>query len=167
MPEERIVKRSEKLAFMDVGTEGTASFKRMKGFTSLPTSKSPKEYTRQYVDEAFERVDVTGIASQVDFAFDQMAGNDVHAKLVDIIDNEKILDEAQVTILRIDMSGGTSPYPAFTRTYSVIPGTEGDSFDAYTYAGSFKVNGERTVGTATLAADGQTATFTPATVPAG
>ncbi len=161
-----IIGRSAKVAFLDVGST-TPSLKRMRGFTSLPTSKNPKEYSRQYVDESFERTDVTGINTQVDFAFDQLQGDDVHDKLVDIINGEKILSDAIVTLCFVDMSGEASPFPAFTREFTVIPGTEGDSFVAYTFSGSFKASGPIVEGTATLSADSLTATFTPTTVPSG
>ena len=51
-----LVKRADKLAFYGVPGEGegTVIYYRMKGFTEISISKNSKEYTRQYVDEAFE-----------------------------------------------------------------------------------------------------------------
>lgn len=159
----KLVARSQKVAYMDVGTESVPDFQRMKGFTSLPIAKNPKEYNRQYVDEPFERADLVGHNVQRDFAFDQIKDNAVHALLVDIIDGEKVLEDAQVTILQVDISGGTSPYPATQRLFTVIPGTEGDNLDAYTYGGSFKSAGAAIEGTVVLSLNDTKAVFTPAT----
>ena len=51
MPDtEKLVKRSGKVAFMDVGTSGTPSYKRMTKFTEMAQSKNAQEYSRSYVD---------------------------------------------------------------------------------------------------------------------
>ena len=55
----KIFKRCDKLAFYGVKSEdGEVTYKRMTGFTEITTSKEPKEYKRQYVDEEFETSDV-------------------------------------------------------------------------------------------------------------
>ena len=155
------VKRSDKVMFM----EGTADeFNRMKGFTSLSTSKNPKEYTRQYVDDDFETTDVVAISVSTEFAFDQKAEDAVHEKLVDIIDEEKIGDDAVVNLLSVDMTQagvGEDSFVATKRSFVVVPGTEGDSLDAYTYGGTFRVKGEKIVGEATTTDGWKTCTFTP------
>lgn len=154
-----LVKRSRKVMFM----EGTADkFNRMKGFTSLSTSKNPKEYTRQYVDEDFETTDITGISTSTDFAFDQLTGNAVHDKLVEIIDGEKIGNDAVVNMLSVDFTKeGTGPdsFAAVKRAFTVVPGSEGDSLDAYTYGGTFRVKGERVEGVVTTTDGWKTCTF--------
>lgn len=142
------VKRADKIMFMEVDTE----FNRMKGFTSLSTNKNPKEYTRQYVDEPFEATDLVAISTSTDFTFDQKVGDPVHDKMVSIIDGEKIGDDAVVTLLLVDFTKkGSTPgsFKAVKRDFTLIPGTEGDSLDAYTYGGTFKVKGPRIEGEAT------------------
>lgn len=153
-----LVKRSDKLAFMDV----SSIYKRMTGFTTLTTNKNAKEYTRQYVDEDFENTDVTGYSPSIDFTFDQYTENDVHEALVALINADTTGTSAVVTILVVDKSDEVSAgiYNAWTRTYSVIGNTEGDSMDAYTYSGTLKVKGSRITGTATLDTDELIATFT-------
>ena len=161
---EKLVKRSGKVAYMNVGTTGTSSFQRMRKFTEISKSKNPTEYSRSYVDEDGEVTDVTGYSEEISYAFDLYQGNAVHEKIVDITDNEKTGDDALVKILTVDfskaVSGGTDGYEARLRTYAVIPDTEGDSTDAYTYSGTFRKNSGFTIGTATISEDGKTATFT-------
>lgn len=154
------VKRQDKVMFL----EGVEKFHRMQGFTSLSTDKNPVEYTRQYVDEAYETTDVVAISTSTDFEFDQMSDNAVHQILVDIIDEEKIGDDAVVNLLQVDLTGlaeGTLTAPATARTFAVIPGSEGGELDAYTYSGTFRVKGARVKGTATTADGWKTVTFTP------
>ena len=162
--EEKLVKRSGKVAFMDVGTSGSASFQRMRKFTEISKSKNATEYSRTYVDEDGEVTDVTGYSEEISYAFDLYQGNAVHEKLVEITDDELTGNDALVDILMVDfskpVSGGTGGYEARKRTYSVVPDAEGDSTDAYTYSGSFRKNSAFTVGTATISEDGKTATFT-------
>lgn len=156
----KIVKRSQKVSFME-GTTGT--FNRLKGFTALSTSKNPKEYTRQYVDEEHETTDVVGISTSMEFNFDEMEGNEVHEQLVTIIDEEKIGADAVVTLLTVDLNKAGTGIDAFVarkRDFVVVPGTQGDKMEAYSYSGTFKVKGETVVGEATTTDGWKTATFT-------
>lgn len=157
---EQLVKRSRKVAFMDVSTTSIANFLRMTKFTEISKSKNPTEYSRSYVDEDGEVTDVTGYSEEISYNFDLHVGNLVHEKLVDITDNEKTGADALVRILQVDFTkqkGGG--YEARLRTYSVVPDSEGDSTDAYTYAGAFRKNSNMTIGTATMNADNTVATF--------
>ncbi len=153
--------RSDKVAFLGMpkegGTAGEKVYKRMQGFTSFSVSKNPKEYSRQYVDESQEQTDVTGYSPSIDFGFDKYDGNGVHDYLAKLIDNETIGTEAVVEILLVDTTKTTNN--AQLRPYAVIANTEGESMDAYTYSGNFKVKGSKTWGTATVSNDGITATF--------
>ena len=62
MSERKLVKRSDKVAFLgcldDLGV--TPTFNRMRGFTTLSQSKNPAEYSRRYIDEDQEQTDVSG-----------------------------------------------------------------------------------------------------------
>ena len=157
---EQLVKRSRKVAFMDVSTTSIANFLRMTKFTEISKSKNPTEYSRSYVDEDGEVTDVTGYSEEISYNFDLHVGNLVHEKLVDITDNEKTGADALVKILQVDFTKPKgSGYEARLRTYSVVPDSEGDSTDAYTYSGAFRKNSNMTIGTATMNADNTVATF--------
>ena len=159
---EQLVKRNGKVAYMDVSTTAIANFLRMTKFTEISKSKNATEYSRTYVDEDGEVTDVTGYSEEISYAFDLYKGNLVHQKLVNITDNELTGNDALVKILQVDFSKPVgSGYEARLRTYSVVPDTEGDSTDAYTYSGAFRKNSGFTIGVATISADGMKATFTP------
>ena len=51
-------------------------------------------------------------------------------------------------------------YGAFKRSFTVMPESEGDSTDAYTYSGNLRVSGGLTVGTAESSDGFETVTFT-------
>lgn len=157
-----LVKRSDKVSFFGNMSTGTETFNRMRGFTALNTSKNPQEYSRHYVDEESETTDVTGYSPSLPFTFDQYKNDLVHDEIVDILDNEKTGTDARRNIVTVDFSqpvtGGG--YKAVKRAYSIIGDTDGDSTDAYTYSGNFRVAGKRIAGTATVSSDGTVATFT-------
>lgn len=159
---EDIVKRNGKVAFMDVSETSEPSYSRMTKFTSLSKSKNAKEYSRTYVDEDGEITDVTGYAEEISYKFDLYKNNPVHQKIVNITDNELVGEEALAKILVIDFSAEATEgaYPARLRTYAIVPSSEGDDENAYTYSGTFKKHTSYTKGTATISADGKTATFT-------
>jgi len=158
---ENLVLRSDKVAFYEVpGT--TPVIHRMTGFTSASTSRNPKEYSRQYVDEKFETSSVTGYSPAIGYTFDQYSGNAVHDDIVTITDDEKTGTDAVRNIVTVDFSKeGTiaGTYVARKRAFSVIPDADGDGTDAYQYSGNFKVAGETIKGVATSADDWKTITF--------
>ena len=159
---QELVKRNGKVAYMDVSTTTIANFLRMTKFTEISKSKNATEYSRTYVDEDGEVTDVTGYSEEISYAFDLYKGNLVHQRLVNITDNELTGNDALVKILQVDFSKPVgSGYEARLRTYSVVPDTEGDSTDAYTYSGAFRKNSGFTIGVATISEDGLTATFVP------
>ena len=159
---QELVKRNGKVAYMDVSTTTIANFLRMTKFTEISKSKNATEYSRTYVDEDGEVTDVTGYSEEISYAFDLYKGNLVHQRLVNITDNELTGNDALVKILQVDFSKPVgSGYEARLRTYSVVPDTEGDSTDAYTYSGAFRKNSGFTIGVATISEDGMTATFVP------
>lgn len=157
---EELVKRNGKVAFMDISTTSIANFQRMRKFTEISKAKNATEYSRTYVDEDGEVTDVTGYSEEISYAFDLYKGNLVHQKLVDITDNEKTGNDALVKILTVDFSKPSgNGYEARLRTYSVVPDTEGDNTDAYTYSGAFRKNSGFTIGIAVVSEDGLKATF--------
>lgn len=155
-----LVTRAKRVAFMDTAAaEGPSKFERMTGFTTLTTSKNPKEYARQYVDEESERTDVTGYAPAIEYSFDRYTGNTVHDKICKIHDGELIGTEAQVPIVVVDLfkkSSTGDKYYATKRTYAVIPDGDGDGYDALVYSGSFKSVSEIEEGYATFEDETQT-----------
>ena len=159
-----ITKRSDRLAFCAVAGADTTTYKRMTNFTEMSISKNPKEYTRQYVDEAFERSDVVGYAPSISYSFDHDAENEVHGIFTDISDNERVGDAAKVSIIIVELdkekSPGEASFVAIKRDFSVIPDSEGGETDAYTYGGTLKANGDITFGSAVSTDGWQTITFT-------
>ena len=162
--ERKLVKRSDKVAYLGCIATGTEVFNRMRGFTTLSGSKNSKEYSRQYVDEEFETTDVVGFAPSLSFGFDQYKNDLVHDEMVDILDKELTGTSARRNIVTVDFSKQTADegvYKAVKREYSIIGDADGDSMDAYTYSGTFKATGKRIEGTATVDSTGAVATFTP------
>lgn len=158
---EKLVKRSGKVAFMDISTTQIPNFLRMRKFTEISKSKNPTEYSRTYVDEDGEVTDVTGYSEEISYAFDLYSGNLVHEKIVKITDDELTGDEALVKILIVDFSKPSGDgYEARLRTYTTVPDTEGDATEAYTYGGTFRKNSKMSKGIATLNSDNTVATFT-------
>lgn len=153
---DKILKRSDKLAFYDI--DGT--YTRMRGFTDFSMSKNPTEYSRKYVDEQSERNDVVGYNPSIAFAFDRFSQDPVHSDMVAIADGEKVGADAVRSIVIVDTTDETeSGFSAQKRSFTVIPDSEGSDSDTYTYSGSLKANGVISVGYATTDDDWQTVTF--------
>ena len=87
----------------------------------------------------------------------------VQDDIVKIHDEELIGDDAVRNIVVVDVETGE----AVQRSYAVIPSTEGDNINVYTYSCNFKTKGELIQGTATSSDDWQTCTFTETTQVAG
>ena len=149
--ERKLVMRADKVAFMKVAE----TLHRMRGFKSLPTNKNPIEYTRQYVDEYFETTDVIGMSESKDFEFDQYVNDPVHDELVKIFKDELLGGDAVVTIVTIDKNADGEN--GVSRDYSVVPDTEGDGTEGYTFAGRFTALTKPEKGTYTISEDGLTA----------
>ena len=156
-----MIKRNQKLAFMDVGAE-TAEYSRMTGFTELTVSKNPKEYSRKYVDEDTERSTVVSYAPSVSYKLDLENGNSVHEIFKKIADRELVGDDAVRSVVIVDISNPnqSGACPAVCRNFAVIPGREGDDTDMYTMSGDMKASGEKVFGTAVTTDGWQTITFT-------
>ena len=158
---EKLVKRSDKVAYYGVPVDGEVTYYRMTGFTEIATTKNASEYSRQYVDEEFSQTDITGYSTSVSYEFDRYKGNAVHDDIITITDGELIGTDAVRNIVMVDLTDGDeSGYGAMMRSFAVIPDSEGGSNDAYTYSGTFKVKGSRVMGKAVLTEDGNTLTFT-------
>ncbi len=156
-----MIKRSEKLAFMEVSDGENKVFKRMTGFTEFSLSKNPKEYSRKYIDEDMERNEVVGYSPAISYKFDTDPDNSVHQFLTRVADHELLGKNAECNIIVADLSsldaqGGAK---AIMRKFSVIPQNEGDDKDTYTVSGSFKAAGAKTFGTASTTDNWQTVTF--------
>lgn len=151
-----IYNRADIVNFMNTGTSENPVYTRMQGFTSGGKELNAKTYSRQYIDEDFERESTTGYSPSIPYSFDRIKNNSVHEKIVVVHEDE--IKGATVEILTVNLVNNE----ARLRLYNVNPDTDGDNTDAYTYSGSFKTSGKMKKGTATVSADGLTATFTPA-----
>lgn len=172
--DKHLVKRSEKLSFMECGTT-EKKFVRMEGFTDLGFNHNAKEYSRQYVDEDTERTDTSGYSESISYKFDRYKDNPVLEELVEITEEEKIGNDAVRRILTVDLTTGSAipgsssdPNSAglgricsgYVRDYAVVPNSNGDSTDCMTYSGDFKSRGKKTkLAKISVSADGQTASF--------
>ena len=76
-------KRSQVLAFYEIPS---STINRMTNFTSLSKSMNPKEYSREYVDIDGEITDVVAYAPSIEYTFDCMTDNAIHADIAAISD---------------------------------------------------------------------------------
>lgn len=159
-----LVGRHKKVAFLGIVETSTEKFHRMRKFTAFSKSSNPKEYSRQYVDEAFEQTDVVGFSPSISYTFDLYTNTPVYKEIVSITDGELLGSEAVRNVVIVDLSqpaGETAgQFVAWKKPYSVIPDTEGDSTDAYTYSGTLRTAGESVKGYATSDDNWETLTFT-------
>ena len=153
------LKRSEKLAFLAVSNGGEVTYHRLKNFTEFSVSKNPVNYSRQYIDEDFERNDVVSYAPSVSYSFDYDNENLAHGVIVGITDNELVGDDALIKMVFVDIADTDGECQASLREWSVIPDKEGSDADAYDYSGTFRANGKRIPGTATTADNWETCSF--------
>lgn len=153
-----IIARHKIIAFYGVpDSSGAVKYHRMKKFTQFTHSKNPIEYSRQYVDEPFQQTDVVGFSPSYNYAFDKHKNLEVQADIIRITDGELIGEDAVRNIVIVDTSDPSAT--AYMRTYSVIPNSEGDNINIYTYSGSFKARGEKTAVTVSTSDDYQTITI--------
>jgi len=152
------LKRCDKVAFYGVkNSGGEYTFHRMKNFTELTTSKNPQEYSRQYVDEEITQTDVVGYSPSISYSFDMYSQSEVHKDIAEITDHEYVGDDAVRPIIVVDVTKTSDN--AVKREYSIIPDSEGDTMEAYTYSGVFKAKGEKSFGTAQSNDNWLTCTF--------
>lgn len=157
----KLVKRCEKVAYYGVPDAEGYKYIRMTGFTEISITKNTSEYSRQYVDEEFSQTDITGYSTSISYEFDRYKDNPVHDDIISITDRELIGTDAIRPIIMVDLTDDTEGgFTAVMRNFAVIPDSEGGSTDAYTYSGKFKVKGSRVTGTAVLADNGESLTFT-------
>ena len=152
-----VVKRCKKLAFYGVMEGNGYVFYRMKGFDEISTSKNPREYSRQYVDEEFEQTDVVGYNPSISFGFDRFQGDAVHDDIAQIFDNESIGAEAIRPIVMVDFASEDNK--AIKRDFAIVAENEGNGTDLYKYSGTFRVKGEKVEGVAMSEDNWQTCQF--------
>lgn len=160
---DKIAKRSDKIAFYGVAGDSNTEYKRMRGFTELSVNKNPVEYSRRYIDEQTERNDVVGYAPSISYSFDKFSDDTVHNDMIKVADDELVGADAVRSIILVDLTkeDGDGEAPAVGRSWSIIPDSEGNDTDAYTYSGTLKANGDIIKGTATSTDGWQTCQFTP------
>lgn len=152
MPEsEKLILRSSRKMFMGVGSDSSAEFQRLRGFTSLSENKNPIEYARKYVDETFETVDVTGMSPSFDFTYDAMTPNAVLDDISSIIDGEKLGTDAVREFVSVDFHKPVGDgFEAVKRSFSIIGSNVGGGTDALTYSGTLRVQDGAVKGVATI-----------------
>ena len=156
-----LVGRHKKVAFLGIKDTSAEKFHRMRKFTAFSKSSNPKEYSRQYVDEAFEQTDVVGFSPSISYTFDLYTNTPVHKEIVAITDGQLLGSEAVRNVVIADLSQPAGEeegqFAAWKMPYS---DTEGDSTDAYTYSGTLRTAGESVKGYATTEDKWETLTFT-------
>ena len=154
-----LITRSRMRSYMDCG--GTYH-EIGEGFTEFTENKNPKEYARQYINEAAERTDLVGFAPSVTFAFDVYAADPVQEKILAAANSEAVGEDAHVTVvtafLHRAVTGGDG-VEAVRRVYTVCPEKLGSGTDALICSGNLKACGEPEPGvfdpeTLTFTADG-------------
>ena len=158
----KFVKGTEKLAFWSVVAQDATTYKRLQGFDEFSKSMNPNEYSRKYVDEEFERTDVTRYSPSFSFGFNPIVGNAVHDDLIKMSDNEVIGSDAVRSVVVVDLSQETETkgtYKAVKRDFSVIFDSEDNSDELLKYTGNCKTAGEPVFGTATTTDGWMTAVF--------
>ena len=159
-----LIKRCEKVPYMGVPDgNGGYVFYRMKGFTAAAVNRNPIEYSRQYIDEDFERCDIIGYKTALEYEFDMFKGNPVHDDIAAISEGEFVGSDAVRPVVMVDFSsekGGVCT--ALKRDFSIIPSRDGEGFGAYIYSGQMKANGKKQTGTAVSSDGFETVTFVAA-----
>lgn len=153
----KTMKRNEKVAFMKV--KGEEKYTRIRGFTEFSMSRNPIEYSRKYVDEKNERNDVVGYSPSVRYSFDNFLGDAVHHDFYNITSLELVGDDAVRSIVIVDLTTMSNTKDAYSRDWSIIPDTEGDDENTYTFSGTLKANGDIILGTATSDDNWETCQF--------
>lgn len=159
-----LVPRHKVLIFygLPVGQSGSSvQWTRMRYCTKLTINRNPEEYERKYTDEATKRSDIVAYGTSIAYGFDKFTGDAVQADLINIINAEKLGEEAirKLAIVDISTAGSSSSATAYIRDYSVVPGSEGDDENAYTYSGEFKAAGELSTATVSSTSDWETFTI--------
>ena len=148
---DKIAKRSDKIAFYGIINGEDIEYKRMRGFTDLSINKNPVEYSRRYIDEKTERNDVVGYAPSISYSFDKFSEDVVQIDIISVADNELVGSDAVRNIILVDLTSANTDgeCTAICRRWSIIPDSEGNDTDAYTYSGTLKANGDIIKGIAT------------------
>lgn len=143
----KLVTRDKKVAYFGCVNGENTIYNRMRHFTSMSKSSNPNEYSRKYVDEAGENTDVTGYSPSISYGFDLYTNDAVHEEIIAITDGELVGDDAVRTILLVDFTKqGTAEnsFKAIKRDYAVVPDSDGDDENTYTYSGNFKSKSDKT-----------------------
>ena len=156
-----LVKRCEKIPYFGIlDDSGNYKFHRMTGFTSATVNRNPIEYSRQYIDEDFERSDIIGYKTALDYEFDMFKDNPVHQEIAAISDGELTGNNAVRPVIMVDFSTEKNGVcKAIKRDFSIIPSREGEGFGTYIYSGQMKSNGKKLSGTVISDDDFETVKF--------
>lgn len=154
-----MVKRSGKLAFMK--TTNNAKFERMTGFTEFTVNANAKEYSRRYIDEDMERSSVVAYQPTISYKFDYNPEDMVQNMILDVTELEKVGSDTIVTIAIVDTARDMEEgYLTKVRDFYIVPSTEGDDTDNYTFSGTLKAAGPLKIGMAQTSDDFKSITIT-------
>lgn len=156
-----LVLRYQFEAYMMCGSGNSAAYQLIgEGFTSLPVSMNPKEYTRKYVNYRTEKSDVIGYAPSIAYSCDVITNEPVVAEIVEITDGEYLGTDTHRDIVTVNCwEEEDGECRAVKRTYAIIPDGKGEGTDAMIYTGTMKAVSDRIAGTFNRT----TKTFTPDT----
>lgn len=155
-----LVLRFQFEAYMMCGSGNDAAYQLIgEGFTNLPESKNPKEYSRKYVNYKTEKTDVIGYSPSIAYSCDVILNDPVVSEIVEITDGEYLGTAAHRDIVSVNCweEESEGEFKAVKRTYAVIPDGKGDGTDALIYTGTMKAVSDRIEGTFNRT----TKTFTP------
>ena len=153
----KTMKRNEKVAFMKARTGD--KYIRMRGFTEFTLNRNPIEYSRKYIDEKNERNDIVGYSPSVRYSFDYIMDDAVHREFYDITNLEYVGENAVRNIVIVDLTTSSNTKDAYSRDWSIVPDSEGDDENTYTFSGTLKANGDVILGTATSDDNWETCNF--------
>ena len=87
----------------------------------------------------------------------------MHQDIAEITEDEKLGNDAVREIVIVDMTApvgqNSNEFEARKRLFAVVPGTDGDNADTYSYTGTLKSKSGSIKGVATLDEDGTSLTF--------
>ena len=145
-----LVLRFQFEAYMMCGSGESAAYQLIgEGFTNLPESKNPKEYSRKYVNYKTEKTDVIGYSPSIAYSCDVILNDPVVNEIVEITDGEYLGTATHREIVSVNCweEESEGEFKAVKRTYAVIPDGKGDGTDALIYTGTMKAVSDRIEGT--------------------
>jgi hypothetical protein len=139
-----MLNRNVKMAYVRTEEDHKSIYKKLTGFTEFAVSYNAKEYSRKYIDEKNEKTEVVAYQPSISYSFDKDEYNISQIPFIRAADMEYTGFDARTEIIIVDfMTGDLDGMRAFYREYVIIPDTEGDDANVYTYSGTLRAFGEK------------------------